>query len=220
MVSRIFISKNANDCEPLVHYCNQNSIELIAESLIEFEGIPFKNTSSYDVVFFSSVRSGQFYLANPSKNPNLVYACIGETTKNKLYKLGIDCEFVGKEAGNPKKVAQEFKIWLKNKIVFFPQSNLSLGTFSSILPKNQVIKEVVYKTNLKSKEINKCQIYIFTSPSNLDAFLIINQIPKDSKVIVWGKSTSQHAVNRQQKIDYVLENSEMKELLDLLSQLT
>jgi uroporphyrinogen-III synthase len=220
MVSRIFISKNANDCEPLVHYCNQNSIELIAESLIEFEGIPFKNTSSYDVVFFSSVRSGQFYLANPSINPNLVYACIGETTKNKLYKLGIDCEFVGKEAGNPKKVAQEFKIWLKNKIVFFPQSNLSLGTFSSILPKNQVIKEVVYKTNLKSKEINKCQIYIFTSPSNLDAFLIINQIPKDSKVIVWGKSTSQHAVNRQQKIEYVLENSEMKEQLDLISQLT
>jgi hypothetical protein len=83
-----------------------------------------------------------------------------------------------------------------------------------------VIKEVVYKTNLKSKEINKCQIYIFTSPSNLDAFLIINQIPKDSKVIVWGKSTSQHAVNRQQKIDYVLGSSEMKELLDLLSQLT
>jgi uroporphyrinogen-III synthase len=219
MISRIFISKNANDCEPLVHYCNQNSIELIAESLIEFEGIPFKNTSSYDVVFFSSVRSGQFYLANPSKNPNLVYACIGETTKNKLYKLGIDCEFVGKEAGNPKKVAQEFKIWLKNKIVFFPQSNLSLGSFSSILPKNQVVKEVVYKTNLKSKEINKCQIYIFTSPSNLDAFLTTNEISEESRVIVWGNSTSEFAKRKEVKVDFVLTKSSMDELLNLLSSI-
>ena len=136
MKKRIFISKNSDDCEPLVHYCNQNKLDLTAQSLIEFEAIPFKIESNFDIVFFSSIRSAQFYFEKAAKKSTIIYACIGETTNSKLKKLGIKCEFVGKEAGNPQKTATEFKNWVKNRIVFFPQSNLSLGTFSAILPFN------------------------------------------------------------------------------------
>jgi hypothetical protein len=60
MKKRIFISKNSDDCESLVHYCNQKELDLIAQSLIEFEAIPFKIESNFDIVFFSSIRSAQF----------------------------------------------------------------------------------------------------------------------------------------------------------------
>lgn len=219
MKKRIFISKNANDCEMLVDFCNQNNLELIAQSLIEFESVPFKMESNFDIVFFSSIRSAQFYFEKEVQKSNLVYACIGETTHSKLKKLGIECEFVGKEAGNPQKTAEEFKKWVKNKIVFFPQSSLSLGTFSAIFPENQAIKQVVYKTNLKQIKISKCQIYIFTSPSNLDAFLTINEIREDSKVIVWGKSTSEKAKSKGLKVDFVLTKSSLDELIQFLSQI-
>ena len=217
MKKRIFISKNNDDCEPLVHYCNQNKLDLIAQALIEFEAIPFKIESNFDIVFFSSIRSAQFYFKKTAKKSTIIYACIGETTNSKLKKLGIECEFVGKEAGNPQKTAEEFKNWVQNRIVFFPQSNLSLGTFSAILPENQVIKQVVYKTKLKEIEISKCQIYIFTSPSNLDAFLTINEISHGSKVLVWGNSTSEFAKGKEVKVDFVLTKSSMDELLKLLS---
>jgi len=213
MKKRIFISKNSDDCEPLVHYCNQNKLDLTAQSLIEFEAIPFKIESNFDIVFFSSIRSAQFYFEKATKKSTIIYACIGEVTNSKLKKLGIECEFVGKEAGNPLKTAAEFKNWVQNRIVFFPQSNLSLGTFSAIFPENQVIKQVVYKTNLRERKIEKCQIYIFTSPSNLDAFLTINEISEDSKVIVWGKSTSEFAENKGIKSDLVLKNASISELL-------
>jgi uroporphyrinogen-III synthase len=216
MKKRIFISKNSDDCEPLVHYCNQNKLDLTAQSLIEFEAIPFKIESNFDIVFFSSIRSAQFYFEKAVKKSTIIYACIGETTHSKLKKLGIECEFVGKEAGNPKKTAVEFKNWVKNRIVFFPQSNLSLGTFSAILPENQIIKQVVYKTNLIEKKIENCQIYIFTSPSNLDAFLTINEISADSKVIVWGKSTSKNAERKGLKVDFILNKSSLDELILLL----
>ena len=219
MKKRIFISKNSYDCEPLVHYCKQNKLDLTAQSLIEFEAIPFKIESNFDIVFFSSIRSAQFYFEKPAKKSTIIYACIGETTHSKLKKLGIECEFVGKEAGNPKKTAEEFKIWVKNRIVFFPQSNLSLGTFSNILPENQVIKKVVYKTKLREIEISKFHIYIFTSPSNLDAFITINELCSDSIVVVWGNSTNDFAKKRGIKVDYVLVNSSFDELIELLSKI-
>ena len=220
MKKRIFISKNSDDCESLVHYCNQKELDLIAQSLIEFEAIPFKIESNFDIVFFSSIRSAQFYFEKAEKKSTIIYACIGEVTNSKLKKLGIECEFVGKESGNPQKTAEEFKNWVQNRIVFFPQSNLSLGTFSAILPKNQVIKQVVYKTKLKEIEISKCHIYIFTSPSNLDAFLTINEIREDSKVIVWGNSTSENAKSKGLKVDFVLTKSSLDELIQFLSQIS
>ena len=216
MKKRIFISKNSDDCEPLVHYCNQNKLDLTAQSLIEFEAIPFKIESNFDIVFFSSIRSAQFYFEKAAKKSTIIYACIGETTNSKLKKLGIDCEFVGKEAGNPKKTAEEFKNWVKNRIVFFPQSNLSLGTFSAILPENQVVKQVVYQTNLIERKIENCQIYIFTSPSNLDAFLTINEIPDDAKVIVWGKSTENQLLIKEGRPHFVLNKSSFLELIEIL----
>jgi uroporphyrinogen-III synthase len=216
MKTRVFISKNASDCEPLVHYCNQNKLDLTAQSLIEFEAIPFEIESNYDIAFFSSIRSGQFFFKNELQKSNVVYACIGQTTNSKLKKLGIECEFVGEEAGNPKKIAEEFKSWVKNRTVIFPQSNLSLGTFSSILPENQVINKIVYKTNLIEKKIENCQIYIFTSPSNLDAFLTINEIPDNATVIVWGKSTENQLLIKGGQPHFVLNKSSFLELIEIL----
>jgi len=216
MKTRIFISKHPEDCVSLVQFCNQNNLELVAESLLNFESVLFEEASEYDIVFFSSIRSAQFYLINGAQKRNLLYACVGEETNIKLKKLGIECQFVGKEAGNPQKTAEEFKIWVKNKIVFFPKSNLSLGTFSSILPQNQVKSKVVYRTKLLSKKIPQCQIYIFTSPSNLDAFLSINEIEEISKLIVWGKSTEIRAQTIGLKITYVLKNASLMELINNL----
>jgi hypothetical protein len=219
MKTRVFISKNASDCESLVHFCNQNSIELIAQSLIEFEAVPFEIESNYDIAFFSSIRSGQFFFKNELQKSNVVYACIGQTTNSKLKKLGIECEFVGEEAGNPQKIAEEFKSWVKNRTVIFPQSNLSLGTFSSILPENQVINKIVYKTNLIERKIENCQIYIFTSPSNLDAFLTINEIPDNAKVIVWGKSTENQLLIKGGQPHFVLNKSSFLELIEVLKSI-
>jgi uroporphyrinogen-III synthase len=219
MKTRVFISKNASDCESLVHFCNQNSIELIAQSLIEFEAVPFEIESNYDIAFFSSIRSGQFFFKNELQKSNVVYACIGQTTNSKLKKLGIECEFVGEEAGNPQKIAEEFKSWVKNRTVIFPQSNLSLGTFSSILPENQVINKIVYKTNLIERKIENCQIYIFTSPSNLDAFLTINEIADNAKIIVWGKSTENRLLKKGIIADFVLAKSNFAELIEVLKSI-
>lgn len=216
---RIFISKNVDDCEPLVQFCKINNIALTAQSLIEFEAIPFKIDSHYDVVFFSSIRSAQFYFEKEIHKETVIFACTGETTNAKLKQLGVECSFIGEEAGNPKKTAEKFKNWVKNRIVFFPQSNLSLGTFSSVLPSKQVLKQIIYETILIKCKIVKCQIYIFTSPSNLDAFLTINELSEDSKIILWGKSTLEYAKTKSVKSTFILTKSNFDELVQLLQRI-
>ena len=99
-----------NELKPYAQNPRKGNIDLIAQSLIEFEAIPFKIESNFDIVFFSSIRSAEFYFEKAAKKSTIIYACIGETTNSKLKKLGIDCEFVGKEAGNPKKQQKNLKI--------------------------------------------------------------------------------------------------------------
>jgi len=219
MKNRIFISRNAAECQLFINFCKTNQLEYIGESLIEFESIPFVDDKIYDIVFFSSIRAAQYYLAykNPERKP--IYACVGNVTANKLLKLGIECEFIGKEAGNPEIAALEFKKWIKNKIVFFPRSDKSIQTFPKNLAPENVISQCIYKTNNIEKLISKCHLYIFTSPSNLDAFLITNEIPVDSIIISWGTSTTAFAKEKGLIVNHTLNNANEQELIELIEKI-
>jgi uroporphyrinogen-III synthase len=184
----IFISKSNNDLELLPKFCSKNDIPLHAESLIRFEGVYFENLEKFDVVFFASIRAAHFFLEQQSLPSSILVACIGQTTARKLQELGLEVSFIGENSGVPDAVANQFKEWLGNRTVLFPQSSISKRSISKHLPENQVVERVVYKTVSTCQEIDSCGIYIFTSPSNVQSFLSCNK-KIDGKIIAWGEST-------------------------------
>jgi len=211
----IFISKEAFEVALLQQFCFANKINLIAHSLIRFEVIPFQVNQSYDVLFISSIRAAEFFLKTEKIKPETVVACIGQTTASKLEDLGIKISFVGEKSGNPIAVAEAFKKWLGNRTVLIPQSNISKRTIGSLLPSNQCIEPIVYKTVSDCQIIAVCNTYIFTSPSNFDSFLTCNE-PPHGKVIAWGETTKKHIEAKGITVSNTLQKAEVGELIKLL----
>ena len=60
-------------------------------------------------------------------------------------------------------------------------------------------------------------MYVFTSPSNLAAFLQKNQVPESAKVIAWGNTTEKALRNSKVQVSKTLIKAQLEELLEVLA---
>jgi uroporphyrinogen-III synthase len=214
----LFISKNKNEIEQLINFAQENEIELIAHSFLQFEAIPFKIESTYDAVFFGSPRAVDFFLKQEKLHSSVYIGCVGEITAQSLQDKGYAAHFIGKSAGDTSKIGLEFKELVKDKKVLFPQSSISHRSIASLFPPDQINEISIYKTVTYPKSIPTCEYYIFTSPSNIDGFLLENQFPLNAKIIAWGKTTEKYLLEKNQTVEHTLKNSTVDELVDVLKK--
>lgn len=217
MVRSIFISRNSEELPLLTKYCTDQNIQLIPQSLVRFEEVKHTLDLFPEVLFFSSIRSAEYFLTQQAILPQTAIATIGAKTAEKLEKLGLKVDFIGSVAGHPETVAAEFSQWLNGRKVVIPCSDRSNRSIASVLPADQVLEIVVYKTILDSKKMEDCDLYIFSSPSNLEAFLLQNRIPSDSQIIAWGTTTEKALKKKGLKSNWVLSTSSEEEVIEILS---
>jgi uroporphyrinogen-III synthase len=176
--------------------------------------ILFKYPENYDVLFISSPKSLQFIDLTLIPE-HIRYACVGSGSKEALEKHNKKVSFFHKTPGDPFEVSKAFLKFLKTKTVFFPVSNKSLGSISETIPENQKIIIPIYRTKPREKYLGEQDVYIFTSPSNVEGFLKTNIFPNSCKIIAWGKSTQKSLLNLGYKADYTLKRSSEEELVAL-----
>ena len=219
MKKQLFISKNLNEIESLLNFCAQKDIEVIAHSFLQFEAIPFQINEPYEAIFFGSPRAVDFFLTQEIIPENCIIGCIGEITANSVKAYGLESNFIGENSGDTSRIANEFKKLVRNKKVLFPQSSISNRSISSVFESIHIIEISIYKTAIHSLTIPNSDIYVFTSPSNVDGFLADNNIPESSNVIAWGKTTEKHLINKKIKVNHVLKNANLNELTQLLKNM-
>lgn len=213
----IFISKDFEDLADLDVLFERKDVCFNCHSLIDFEPISFSIPISFEVLFFSSIRCAQFIENNKSIDiHDFSLACAGPQTAHKLECMGYQVDFVGQNASSPEHVAKDFESWLGERTVFIPRSNRSLRSIEAFLNKDQVESSVVYNTNLQNRVLEKADILVFTSPSNVDAYFQKNTIDTDTKLISWGASTSSCLSNHGHHADFVLKEGRVAELKELL----
>jgi uroporphyrinogen-III synthase len=207
----IFYSREAKKAQQTQRFCSENGLQLIAQPLISFEAAPFLlNEKKADVVFFTSPRSFDYFIAQGSIESTQVIACIGAGTKNHIESRGFHVSFFGTDATNPNQVAATFKSWLSNRTVFFPVSNISNRSVQNALPEEQYYEIVVYKTVSVSIEFNPIpNILIFSSPSNAAAYLEKNQIHHNQKVACFGTTTELYLQSRNIEADVLQSPDEL-----------
>ena len=218
LIRSLFISREPEEVTELSAFCREQSIELIAHSLIRFEAVPFKVTNTYDVVFFASIRAAEFFLREVTPPSTTLYACIGARTAEKLKNKGINCHFIGDQSGQPEKVAEDFKKWVWDRTVLFPQSTRSHRSIASQLDPAQCIEVPVYETLTDCKPVTDCDAYVFSSPSNLESFLSCNDLPT-GMIIAWGETTRKAAEKKGLNIYSTLSYSEDAELISILNSI-
>ena len=216
----VFISKNDNDLGDLPEYLNSRTIPAEFKSLIHFESLDFAIDSSFEVIFFPSIRAAQFLIESSKVNlSDYVLACSGSQTNQRLNELGYQCEFVGRNAGDPMQVSKDFSEWLESRKVLVPHSNLSAISISTHFPKDQLSAVEVYRTILSETVVTPCDIYVFSSPSNIQSFFSCNELKKGSKVIVWGQSSLNSLESYGHVADHVLKEGTLSELKDTLKEI-
>lgn len=216
----IFISKDECDLGEIPIFLDSLNVNGIYRSLIQFEKVPFEFTASFEIIFFPSIRAAQFIL--DSKKIDLasyVLACSGAQTNQRLNQLGYHCEFVGENAGHPEEVSKKFSKWLGARKVLIPHSNLSSLSISKHIPQQQVWPLEVYRTVLSQDAVSHCDIYVFSSPSNIQSFFKNNKIKPSSKLIVWGQTSLKSLISHGYNTDLVLNEGTLNELKELLKQL-
>ncbi len=187
----VFYSRNADQAVALAKFCAERNIQLTAQSLIAFEALDFSlPEKSFDVVFFTSPRAVDYFLDKAQIKSNVSIACIGESTKLHLQKLGYIVHFFGSNGGHPDLVSEEFQRWAGESIVLFPISNLSNKSIQRKLKAAQILEVVVYQTiELSLLAPDAYDVLIFSSPSNARAYLACNTISESQQVAAFGQTT-------------------------------
>jgi len=215
-MSKIFISKDPQDLNSGLLALQQNGI-LEAQSLIEFSALPFECPSHYDILFLSSIRAAEFFFKQCNTQASI--ACAGiETAKKVAERYQKEVAFIAQQSGQPQVEAKRFNTWRNGRSVCFPSSQLSVGTYAALLPESEKIILPIYNTTFKQLPIEEKDIYVFSSPSNVLAFLAHNRIPARAKVVAWGASTAQELIQQQISLTTVLNGEQQAELLTWLSK--
>ena len=206
----VFISSEIADDHPLASAAKQGSFELIAVPLIAFSPLHNVPTKPYDILFFSSPRSFEF--GQQFMRPEVLNAAFSQGTAKFLPRA----DWHGRHPGNPAQTALDFYTWAGNRRVLFPVSDRSLGSISAAFPENQKEVVPVYQTTLVPQKIKECSIYLFTSPSNAESFLLCNTLPSKAKVIAWGESTHSFLSLRGIESDFCRSDDETVDWVTLL----
>lgn len=191
MLKSLFISKHASEISELLQFAEAQNIEVFAQSFLQFNPLEFTLPETpFDVIFFGSPRAVMFYQSRNAISENLEIAAVGGKTTELLESLGHTVSFNGDGIGSITDVAGRFQQWLGDRTVLFPVSSKSLGTISKGLSNKQTFHVECYKTVVKELQLEQSfDVYVFTSPSNVEGFFTGNSLPAASKVIAWGEST-------------------------------
>lgn len=217
MAKRLFISKLSGEIVDFQQQLEQRSWTVIAHSFLSFEPVDFDPPENFDVLFFGSPRAVIFSKAQFNLQGDFNIACVGQRTAEIAQQVGLAPDYIGKKSGNTLQNVADFHEWLGDRTVFFPQSDKSLKSFSRTLPKHQVYEAIAYQTTIRPHQVDSCDLYVFTSPSNVEGFIQSNSFPENAQIIAWGTSTSEFLIERGYAVSKTLSKSSLEELTKLLA---
>lgn len=183
---KVFISRNLDPTSLLVTKARAVGWTLNAVSLIHHlptgARIP---DSHFDYIFFSSPTAVRHFYANYGL-PTVSVCTLGPGTSAAL-PSGATPHFQGD--GTTSEVAAQYASFAQGKTTLFPIGSQSLQTIQQGLNEQEVLNFVCYETHANPKAVGAHDIYVFSSPSNVDSFLIDNEIASGASVIALGEKT-------------------------------
>lgn len=171
----------------------ERNFHLIAQAFIETVAVTGLEIPETDWIFFSSPQSVELYFAHyPLKAKKI--AALSEGTAHALLQLRQTPSFVGNPNKVTKQIGQDFFAQLAaDEAVLFPLSDISKRQISSQGTQQRIHELVTYRTALKGIRLPQTPaVILFTSPSNVDGYLLQNKISTASHLLAIGHTTADH----------------------------
>lgn len=205
---KIWISRSLNEDSIFKKLVSNFGNEVVGKSLIDKKIITQTSLPNCNWIFINSAFAFDSILNLRSEFNSKKIAAFGKATAKYIQKNGIKVDFVGK--GSPENVANSFaNLILSDEVVFFPSSDVSLGSVQEKIPDVNKIVKITYNTTFNTALIDNQDYLVFTSPSNVAAFLVSNTF-QNEKIISIGSSTTTALKNAG--VDSVYQSYESSEL--------
>jgi uroporphyrinogen-III synthase len=185
---KLFLSRDTAS-EALTVFAQESGYELVTFSCIQKEVITRTPPPEADWIFFYSPSAVELFLMKFA-DYRAKHAALGEGTARIFRESGAEPYFVG-ASPQPSEVMKEFVAFISNdEQVVQARGETSFERLREVLPAERIIDWPFYRSIAKTDldELN-ADIYIFTSPSNAEAYLNLHAIDHNATVIVFGQST-------------------------------
>lgn len=188
----VFITRNLKADDYFHRILGHHGYAVEGKSLIEMKPMPVRSIPVTDWIFFSSKHAVKFFFLQKPDIGNQKFGCIGKATAEAIRKYGRRADFIGYST-DTKMTGKQFASRVGDGTVLFPMAKESMRSVQNgFVKREQTIDLVVYET-LKTDvqiETSGIDIFLFTSPSNVDAFFEKNKLPTSKKVIAMGDATA------------------------------
>jgi uroporphyrinogen-III synthase len=199
-VPTIFISRDLKEGSPLRKWGAETFWEVNGRSLISFAPVPFEplGQEATDWWYFYSPRAVQFAADDlvrvmAQSNGGLKLAAMGPGTARALreHPQAFIPDFVGE--GSPEEVAEAFGKIAAGQRVFFPRARQSRLSVQTMLQDLITVQDAICYDNVAVpvEEPITADVYVFTSPLNVAAYLDHQELKTDARIIAIGPSTGE-----------------------------
>lgn len=194
-IKSVFISRDLSGDSYFRRALNALGIEAEARSMIKtFPIITTFNSfilKRADWIFFSSKSAiDYFFRLKPVIPKKTRIGVVGRGSEQELRNYGQEADFVGRASDIPH-VGKKFAEIADGTTVVFPAAKDSLRTVQQELSENTTIIDLpIYETVPDHHaDASSADVLIFTSPSNVEAYMGPYLIDSNQKVVAIGKST-------------------------------
>lgn len=192
----VFISTEIPEGSPTHTVLHQKGLTVLGLPCVELKPLPFEFNKEPDWLFFTSKNAVvHFFNQVKTVSPAVKFAAIGEATASTLNDLGYVVDFVGE--GSIENMASQFEQVAKHTSVLFPaaanrqtalQDKINLFAHTQFIP--------VYDNHPFAISPIAADILVFTSPLNVDGYLLQNTITQNQMVIAIGATTAAYLKNK------------------------
>jgi uroporphyrinogen-III synthase len=187
----ILVTRSLRDDSLIRKWTAEKNIELIEKSFIETVAVTGLTIPKTDWIFFSSPQGVKLYFAH-YKLVNQKVAALSNGTAAELYGHNVKADFIGADSKTTREIGNDFFNQIDStETVLFPLSDISKKNISSQKNTENVIELITYKTALVNEKMKDIPgIILFTSPSNVDGFLLSNKPELKTQIVAIGETTA------------------------------
>jgi hydroxymethylbilane synthase len=199
---KVFVTRDIKEDDYFSSALGRLGFQIEGKSLIEFKQIRIKYLPQTDWVFFSSKHAVRYFMSQKPELPEgIKFACIGTSTSAELRAFGKRADFIGQNT-DIKLVGKQFSSKIGNARVLFPIARGSMQSIQwQMVKRDNVFNMEVYATLKHSIEVSpEHEVLVFTSPSNVEAYLEKNKILPHQKLIAMGESTGKALEKEKHKV--------------------
>jgi uroporphyrinogen-III synthase len=121
------------------------------------------------------------------------FGAVGKATAEEIRKYGKHADFIG-NSDDTRLTGKKFSALVGSRTVLFPQAKSSMKTIQLQLAKKENVVDLVVYETIKNSELgapsSEFDIFVFTSPSNVETFFGKDRITSRQKVVAMGDATA------------------------------